>query len=108
MKILIFSFCCLLVLFGCKPPDAEPKYYFKTIKTDLPYTEFKKTMASAQKRVKYETDFYTKDACRRIAYGWSLKKVKGPGQMDCEETPEGFHCRFKDVELECRQLTEKY
>lgn len=108
MKKLIFTCCCLLILFGCKPPNAEPKYLNKTIKADFPYTDWKKSMASAKKRAKYEIDFYSKDSCRRIAYGWSLKKIKTPGQMDCAETPEGFHCRMKDVELECRQLTEKY
>jgi len=108
MKKLLLSCCCLLALIGCKPPNAEPKYLFKTIKADLPYTDWKKNMASAQKRVKYETDFYSKDACRRIAYGWTLYKTKASGQMSCEETAEGFHCRIKDIELECRQLTEKY
>lgn len=106
MKKIILV-CVLVILASCKPPNADPKYNYQTIKRTLPYTDWKKDQASAEKKAKYETDFYAKDACRRIAYGWVLYKTKNPGVMDCEETGEGHHCRLKDIELECRQITEK-
>ena len=103
----IIAVCFLVILSSCRPPDAEPKYNYKSIKTTFPYTDWKKDLASAQKKVKEEFDFYSKDACRRIAYGWTLHKVKKRGAEDCEETQDGHHCRMKDVELECRQLSDK-
>ena len=106
MKKIIFV-CFLVVLASCKPPLAEPKYNYQTIKRELPYTDWKKDRASAEKKVKYEVNFYSKDACRRIAYGWVLHKTKNPGVMECQESAEGHHCRFNKIELECRKITER-
>ena len=105
------AFCVpflMLVGTACKAPDAPEKYRYQKQKMDLPYTDFKKDRATAEKKAKQELDFYAKDACRRLGYGWNLEKIENTGVMSCEEVKEGHHCHMKEVALVCRQRDDRF
>lgn len=107
MKKVMIACMCLLLISACKSPYSDPAYKHETKKVNTPYTDWKKDQASAEKRAKKELEFYAKDECRRMAYGWYLKEVLDPGEMNCEQTDEGYHCRHKDMTLKCEQLDER-
>jgi hypothetical protein len=100
---------CVPLLFavGCKSPDAPEKYRYQNKQMDLPYTDFKDDRAAAEKKAEQELQFYGRDACHEMGYGWVLDKIENPGTMSCEETPEGHHCRKKQVALVCRQRDDR-
>ena len=110
MKKIVAACIPFLILTGtaCKAPDAPEKYRYQNQKMDLPYTDFKKDRATAEIKAKKELDFYAKDACRRMGYGWMLDKIENSGVMGCEELSEGYHCRMKEVSFVCRQRDDRF
>ena len=108
MNKSIFLCVPLLIIAACKSPDAPEKYRYQNQKADLPYTDFETDRATAERKANKELDFYVKDACRRIGYGWALDKLENPGVMSCEETPEGHHCHMKNVAFVCRQRDDRF
>jgi hypothetical protein len=92
---------------ACKSPYTDPTYKHQTKRITTPYTDWKKNRESAEKSAKKELDFYAKDECRRMSYGWYLKKIEDYGKLNCEETGEGFHCKHTEVSLLCEQLDER-
>lgn len=106
MKKVVFVWVTLVSLVSCDVSD-RPDYQYKTIVGDSSYSDWKDGRAEAIEAAHAEFEGYTKSICRRaISNGWSLFKLKNEGVMNCERTPEGHHCRKKNVELECRQVSE--
>lgn len=105
MKKIVFVYCFLLVLSACIQPDSPPKYRYQTIKPDIiPYTSWLKSKEAAMKKATTEMDYYAKDGCKSVGQGWRITEIKNTGEMECEETSEGHHCRRINVEVECRQI----
>lgn len=100
-------FLSLLVLSACKSPYTDPTYKYETKRVNTPYTDWLEDKATAEKKAKKELDFYAKDECRRMSYGWHLKKIDEPGQLQCEESDQGVHCKHTQTTLTCEQLDEK-
>ncbi|MGR9107198.1 MAG: hypothetical protein ACU843_09740 [Gammaproteobacteria bacterium] len=107
MKKVLLTSLCVVMIAACKSPYAPPAYKHQTKKMDTPYTDWMSDQASAEKKAKKELDFYTKDECRRMSYGWHMKKIESPGELICEESEQGFHCRHTNVSVQCEQLDEK-
>ncbi len=85
----------------------SPDYQYRTITGDSPYSDWKQSRSLAMELVQTEFEAFVKDECRRaIGNGWARHQVKNEGVMNCEQTTEGHHCRKKNVELECRQVSE--
>ncbi len=104
MKKLLIGVSCLLIT-ACGKESGPPQYNHKTIQWTSIYTNFKKDQETAMQRAETELDRFAKEACRETIYkGWSLVAIKNRGEMNCEETKEGHHCRKKNVELECQQV----
>lgn len=104
MSRFVFGLFILLNLAAC---EETPDYDYKTITGDSTYGDWKKNRQQAMASVQAEYETFVKSECRRaISNGWSLHQVKNPGVLNCEQTPDGHHCRKKDVELECRQISE--
>lgn len=104
MKKLLIGISCLAIS-ACGKESGPPQYNYKTIQVTSIYTDFQKDKETAMKKAESELQIFAKEACRQnIAKGWSLVEIKNPGEMNCEETPEGHHCRKKNIELECRQV----
>jgi hypothetical protein len=99
----------VLLLFGLVSCDfgGAPDYEYRTITRNSPYSDWTKDRYQAMGAARAEFQTFMKDECRRaISNGWSLSRVKREGEMNCEQTKEGHHCRKKNVELECRQVSE--
>ena len=104
MKPYLIGLMLSLNLSAC---EDTPDYDYKTIIGNSAYGDWKSSREQALTSVPAEYQAYLKNECRRaISNGWSLSQVKNQGTLNCEETTEGFHCRKKDVELECRQISE--
>ncbi|MGH8475202.1 MAG: hypothetical protein ACRER2_05430 [Methylococcales bacterium] len=104
-KILLCT--ALIWLTACNSPTAPEKYLYQNKKVDFPYTDFENDRATAEQTARKEVDAYAKADCREISYGWALDKIDNPGQLSCEESPEGHHCRLKQVAFVCRQRDER-
>jgi hypothetical protein len=103
-----FAFTVLMAasLMSCDFGRA-PDYQYRTITGDTAYSDWKQSRGEAMELVQAEFDAFVKNECRRaIANGWALHQVTNEGAMNCEQTPEGYHCRKKNVEVECRQISE--
>lgn len=88
---------------------ASTEYNYQTIQVTSIYTNWKKDQESAMQKADAEFGPFSKSACRdTIAKGWSLVEVVNPGEMNCEETPEGHHCRKKNAELKCQQVVSAF
>ena len=108
MKKAFFVALCLFIS-ACGNETAVTQYNHKTIKLSSTYSDWKKDKDTAIKIADSELVRFTKSACRnQIGRGWSLAEVKNQGEMNCDETSEGFHCRKKNVELVCRQVIEGF
>ncbi len=104
MKKLLIVVSCL-VISACGKEGGPPEYNYKTIQLTSIYTGFQKDTEAAMQKAESELEQFAKEACREtIANGWSLAEIKNKGEMNCEETPGGHHCRKKNIELECRQV----
>lgn len=110
MRIIFIAVACLLVTAcGKEKGPAETRYNEKTIKVTSIYTNWKKDEKSAMEKAEKELDHFTHSACREtIAKGWSLVEVISTGDMNCEETPEGHHCRKKNIELKCHEVIAEF
>ncbi|MGR9107358.1 MAG: hypothetical protein ACU843_10565 [Gammaproteobacteria bacterium] len=105
MKKFLIGLFCLFLATACNKQSGPPQYNYKKITVTSIYTDFKKDKETAMQKAEAELEAFTKSACRdTIAKHWSLVEVKNKGEMNCEETPEGHHCRKKNIELECRQV----
>ncbi|MCI0653767.1 MAG: hypothetical protein L0Y38_02505 [Methylococcaceae bacterium] len=107
MRIMVVLGFALVMVTACKAPDAPPEYKYQSTKMDLPYTDWQEDQESAGKKAAREVNYYATDACHRMGYGWSLDKIENPGEMNCEETDEGYRCRTKQVAFVCRQLDDR-
>jgi hypothetical protein len=96
----------LILITACKSPYTDPAYKYDTKKITTPYTDWKEDRQAAEQTARKELNFYAQDECRRMSYGWHMKKLEDNGQLNCEESAEGFHCRHSDVTLLCEQLDE--
>ncbi|MGR9105776.1 MAG: hypothetical protein ACU843_02495 [Gammaproteobacteria bacterium] len=106
MRYVVVILILLTGLVACDFGGA-PDYEYRSITADSPYSDWKKDQGRAMESARRELEAFTKSECRRaISNGWSLSRVKNEGEMNCETTPEGHHCRKKHVELECRQVSE--
>ena len=106
MKNPVSIFCFFLVLSACDR-DAPPDYTYKIIKGNSIYTDWTKDKNQAMEIANTHLATYAAGECRRaLANGWSLSQIRSEGEMNCEATAEGHHCRRKNVELECRQVAE--
>ena len=106
MKTLIGALLLSIVLVACDF-NGSPDYERQTIVANSPYSNWKSNPSQAMALARTEFAAFTKSECRRaISNGWSLDAVKSEGVMNCEQTPEGHHCRKKNVELECRRVNE--
>jgi len=106
MKKTLTAFCYLLVLNACdsNPP---PDYEYRTITGESSYTNWYPDKTKAMEKVHSELSAYAKNACRRaIRTGWSISKIEYAGEMNCEQSVKGHHCRKKDVVLVCRRISE--
>lgn len=108
MKKSIFVSGCLLVLSACNQPYDEPRYDYKTIKPNLiPYSDWRKDKNAAIDLADSKLDYNAKSSCRSMSQTWNLKEIKNRGEMDCEESTEGYQCRRKNIEVVCRKLNER-
>ncbi|MGH8474441.1 MAG: hypothetical protein ACRERS_10405 [Methylococcales bacterium] len=106
MKKNVVSLLLLVSLMSCDFRDS-PDYEYKTIVGDSPYSNWNENRDHAMRSAQVEFGAFAKSECRRlISNGWSLHRVRDEGVMNCEQTSEGHHCRKKNVELECRQVSE--
>ncbi|MGH8556554.1 MAG: hypothetical protein ACRESZ_03645 [Methylococcales bacterium] len=108
MKKLSFVVFCLIAA-SCGKENAPAQYNYKTIQVTSIYTNWKKDKETAMQKAEAEFGPFSKAACRNtIATGWSLTEVTDKGEMNCEETPEGHHCRIKNAELKCQQVIAEF
>lgn len=108
MKKLIIGIFCVIAA-SCGKEGAQTQYNYKTIQVTSIYTNWKKDKETAMQKAEAELVPFTKSACRdNITPGWSLTEVKNKGEMNCEETPEGHHCRIKNMELKCEQVIAEF
>ncbi len=98
---------CIFLIAACKSPYSDPHYKHQTKKFSTPFADTKKTLELAQKSAKKDLRSFSIEECRRLAYGWYLKEITVPGELICEETDGGHHCRYTSMELKCEQLDEK-
>ncbi|MCI0653426.1 MAG: hypothetical protein L0Y38_05405 [Methylococcaceae bacterium] len=106
MKRISVIFLGLLGLASCDF-GGSPDYEYQTIVGNSPYSDWKNSRNQAMAAAQAEFGAFAKSECRRaISNGWSLSRVREEGEMNCEQTKEGIHCRKKKVELECRQVGE--
>lgn len=97
----------MLALTACGSESKQAEYQRKSIKVVSIYTSFKKDSATAEKKAESGLERFARGACRQtLGGGWSLRSIKNRGVLNCEKTPEGHHCRKKEVELECEQVVE--
>lgn len=105
-KMIIFGLAIASAA-ACKAPDAPPKYKYESSKMDLPWTDSQEDRESAEKKANKEVTYYATEACHRKGYGWSLDRIENSGELNCEESDEGFRCRSKAVAYVCRQLDDR-
>ena len=106
MKKLIGALLFSIGLASCDFSES-PDYEHQTIVGTSPYSNWKANPEQAMELAEAELEAFAKSECRRaISNGWSLGEVISEGVMNCEKTPEGHHCRKKNVELECRRINE--
>lgn len=106
MKKSCLAFVLLLGLLACDL-GGTPDYDHRVITGNSVYSDWKATRSEAQQAAHAELERYAKNECRRvISNGWSLEKIRSHGEMNCEQTDNGNHCRKKNVELECIQIAE--
>ena len=106
MKKILTALYWVLVLNACdsNPP---PDYEYRTITGESSYTNWYPGRIKAMAKVDFELSAYAKNACRRaIRTGWSISKIEYEGEMNCEQSSKGHHCRKKDVVLVCRRVSE--
>ncbi|MGH8474976.1 MAG: hypothetical protein ACRER2_04270 [Methylococcales bacterium] len=109
MKRISFVVFCLILSSCGKEQSGPAQYKYQTIQVTSIYTNFKKYQKTAEQKAEQELVQFNKSACRdTIHKGWSLAEVINPGEMNCEQTPEGFHCRKKNVELKCQQVVSEF
>ena len=100
------AFVSLLGLSACDL-GGTPDYDRRVITGNSVYSDWKVTRSEAQQAAHTDLERYAKNECRRaISNGWSLEKIRNHGEMNCEQTDNGNHCRKKNVELECMQIAE--
>lgn len=110
MKKFLIGACCPFLLPACgnnttaKTPP--PEYVVQKIATDFEYGAWKNNELAAKDRINERFEYYAKNACHRVGYGWSFTNIIGSGQEDCEVNPQKqlVRCRLIDVELECRRI----
>ncbi len=108
MKIFIAACCCLFVLSACNSPNKAPKYDSQTIDRQFEtFSDWKKDKESAMALATEDMHVSSKTNCRSAGVGWSFKKFASEGEMDCEESAEGFRCRKKGVQLDCLRINER-
>lgn len=96
----------LASLASCDSGDPTD-YEYRTIVVNSPYSGWKSSREPAVAAAQAEFSAFARSECRHtITNGWSLFGVKQDGEINCEQTREGHHCRKKNVELECRQISE--
>jgi hypothetical protein len=104
LRALISLFLLSLFSYGC---GGEPDYQYQTIVVDSTYSDWSDERTLAVEKAESEFAAFAKHECRRaISNGWSLHRVINEGTMNCERTSEGHHCRKKNAEIECRQVSE--
>gem|GEM_PF-1187991 len=108
MKIFMVACCCLLILSACNSPNKAPKYDFKTIERQFEtYSDWTKDKETAMKLATNDMNESSNTNCRSAGVGWSFDKFASKGEMDCEESAEGFRCKKKGVKLDCRRINER-
>ncbi|MCI0654713.1 MAG: hypothetical protein L0Y39_09585 [Methylococcaceae bacterium] len=108
MKKLSFVVFCLIAA-SCGKESGPTQYNYKTIQVTSIYTDWKKDNQTAMQMAEAEFGPFSKSACRETIHpGWSLTEVTNKGELNCEQTPEGHHCRFKNVELKCQQVVAEF
>lgn len=106
MNKVVIVCLALFVIVSCDFND-PPDYEYKTIVGDSIYSDWKKERKEAIEAAYHEFERSKKNTCRqRISNGWALFKIKNEGVVNCEQTSEGHHCRLKNVEFECRRVSE--
>ncbi len=110
MKNLMVACCVLFVLTACNQPEKanNPKFDYKIIKRQFePFTDWFKDKEIAMKKVDKIVYYSAKAACKKIGQGWAYTKIENNGTMDCQESAEGYRCRKKHVQIECRKIDER-
>ena len=108
-KLLWLALCLAAASCGKESGPAQTQYNYKTITVTSVYANWKKDQDAAAQRAEKELGPFTSSACRdTIAKGWSLSEVINKGELNCEETPEGHHCRKKNVVLKCQQVIAEF
>ncbi len=110
MKNFMIACCFLFVLSACNQPEksSNPTFDYKIIKQQFePYTGWQKDKETAMKKVEKLVYYSATAACKKVGQGWAFTKLENNGVMECEESAEGFRCRKKDVQIECRKIDER-
>ena len=106
MKKLATALCYLMVVNGCDT-NAPPDYEYRTITIESSYTNWHVDKSKAEEKAHAELSGYAKGVCRRaIRPDWSLSDIEYEGELNCELSSDGHHCRKKGVVLVCRRVSE--
>ena len=101
MKNFMVSCCFLFMLSACN----QPQYDYKTVNRQFEvYTAWQKDKETAIKKADKVVYYSSKDACKKVGQGWAFTKLENNGVMECEKSAEGFRCRKKNVQIECRKI----